>query len=283
MKQLHFLSLEKDDDPAMVVDLELYDHGTVDNALGAYNGERGGDTQPEVSDSGLTHYDRNALYMTLGRYYLRAVGSDESAPILAQLKRVRSRFAAELKGEPLPWSYALFIGKMGFKPGALSYFPENAFNFSFAKNVNVARLEDDTELFVIASDASSSVALARTYVDGFRGYGEDVEPGWVQDQYIQTIATAQAQGAWVVGVRGAPNIAAAKAGLARLQKGLDGFAVPNTAAAAAAPSADEGYAEGEGEPTGTAEGGGSDAVGEGEGESTAGRTEGEYDEGEDEY
>ena len=273
VRMLYFMSLEKEDDPATVVDLELYDHGTAENALGAYNGERGADNQPEVTDQGLTHYARNALYLTQGRFYLRAVGSDESPPIIAQLKKVRARFEAELEGEPLPWSYALFIGKMGFKPGALSYAAENAFNFGFARAVNVARLKDETELFVVlAADDKAAQALASKFVAGFKEYGSEVKPGWVQDQYIQTIATARGKGRWVFGVRGAPNLGAAQSGLARLTEGLDGFAVPE----ASAPSPDEGKS------TAAAATGDEDYDEEGEGEG-ASPEEGEDEGGVDEY
>ncbi|MEM7674914.1 MAG: DUF6599 family protein [Myxococcota bacterium] len=237
VQKLFCLTLQKADDPTTVVDLEMYDHGNVENALGAYNGERGTDQEPEVLSRGLTHYARNALYLTLGRYYLRAVGSDETPLILAQLKKIRSRFEEALEGAPLPWSYGLFIGKMGFKAGALTYFANNAFNFGFANGVNVVRLDDETELFAeLAADAATARAQAQRYLEGFRGYGSEVEPGWVQDQYIQTIATAEAQERWVIGVRGAPDLPAAKAGLARLTEGLQGFDVPEGAAAASPPA-----------------------------------------------
>lgn len=233
VQRLHFMSVQRGDDPSVVVDLELYDHGTSANALGAYNGERGEDSQPEVTDRGLSHYSRNAMYLTRGRYYLRAVGSSESEAVIAQLENVKARFEAEVEGEALPWSYALFIGKMGFESGALAYFPENAFNFSFANQVNVARLADETELFVVlAADEQKAQATAERYLDGFREYGADVEPGWIEDRYIQTIAHATEQGRWVIGVRGAPNLAAARAALARLKSGLDGFDVPEGARAA---------------------------------------------------
>ena len=172
------MSLEKDDDPATIVDLELYDHGNVDNALGAYNGERGADNPPEVSEQGLSHYSRNAMYLTAGRFYLRAVGSDESDVIRGQLEQVYQRFRAELDGEPLPWSFGLFVAKMGFKAGDLAFFPENAFNFGFAKEVNVARQPDETELFVVLTDdAAAATGLAEQFLGGFREYGTEKDLG----------------------------------------------------------------------------------------------------------
>ena len=244
VQKLYFMTLEKEGDPSTIVDLELYDHGKVDNALGAYNGERGADNSPTVGERGLSHYARNAMYLTAGKFYLRAVGSDESPVILTQLKKVKARFEAEVEGQPLPWSYGLFLGKMGFKPAALAFFPENAFNFGFAKNVNVARQADETELFVVlARDEAAAKALAGRFVAGFVEYGSESAKGWVQDRYIQTMATARSSGRWVFGVRGAPDLKAGQAALRRIETGLEGFAIPAVPSESAPAGADEASAD----------------------------------------
>ena len=60
--------------------------------------------------------------------------------------------------------------------------------------------------------------------------GEVKAGGFVEDRYIQTISKSGHIGRWVYGVRGAPDVAQAKAGLARLNKALDGLEVPQGAA-----------------------------------------------------
>lgn len=232
-ERLHFVTLEKEDDPTTIVDLELFNQSKAVNALGAYNGERDKEATPEVGEQGLTHYSRNALYLTRGQYYLRAVGSDESEPVLKQLAHVRTRFEAELDGEALPWSYALFLGKLELSPDAIAYFTENAFGFAdFAADVNVGRLKDETELFVkVATDEGAATKLAEQFNQGFLGYGQAKAGGFVEDRYIQTISKAASQGPWAYGVKGAPDIAAAAAGLKRLAEALSGFPVPQVDAA----------------------------------------------------
>lgn len=237
-ERLHFVTLEQEGSPSTIVDLELFDLGKPVNALGAYNGERDAKASPEVGERGLTHYARNALYLTRGRFYLRAVGSDESEPVLEALRKVRARFEADLDGEPLPWSYALFMGKLELPPDAIAYFAENAFGFSdFATEVNVGRLPDETELFVkVAKDADEAARIATSFNEGFASYGTVKADGFVEDQYIQTLSKTDSTGAWVYGVRGAPKLEAAKAGLARLATALDGLPVPEREARRAAPS-----------------------------------------------
>lgn len=251
-ERLYFVTLERSGEPTTLVDLELFDLGTPANALGAYNGERDEATSPEVGARGLAHFARNALYLTRGRFYLRAVGSSESEAVIAALEKVRARFEQDLAGEPLPWSYALFLGKLELPPDAIAYYAKNAFGFSdFATEVHAGRLADETELFVKATASPEAAAeIARAFDEGFASYGEVKAEGFVEDRYIQTVSKASAQDAWVYGVRGAPDLAAAKASMARLGRALAGFPAP----------AVERTAPGEGGANPSAEPGGGEAA-----------------------
>jgi hypothetical protein len=193
------------EDAQKAVDIELYDLGSAANAVGAYSGERSPDVTPQASESGLAHMERNALFLTRGRFYLRAIGSDESPEVRAQLEHLRSRFELELPAEPLPWGYALFAGRMGIEPGAVSFAPENAFSFGFARNVYSATLDDDAELFVtLAGSESDATELADRFRNGFLQYGTR-ESGLIKDRYLGTWAAVTATGPWVVGIRRAPS------------------------------------------------------------------------------
>jgi len=215
-EMLYFLSIVLSEDAQTVVDIEIYDLGNAANAVGAYSGERSPDATPEVGDSGLMHFDRNALYLTRGRFYLRAIGSEESPAVRAQLEHVKTRFEQELPGEPLPWGYALFVGRMGMEPGAVSYASENAFSFGFARNVYSAKLEDGGELFVTPTGSESNARdLVDQFKNGFRRYGTD-EGDFIKDRYLGAYATVTAAGPWVVGILRAPETGAARAAVDEL-------------------------------------------------------------------
>jgi len=232
-KALHFVTLERDEDPSTVVDIEMFDLGTAPNALGAYAGERSPGITPDVDDAGMSHIERNALLMTRGRFYVRAIGSDESPAVRAQLDHLQILFRDNLEGEPLPWGYRLFVGKLGLGTESVSFMPENAFSFGFAENVYAALLEDgETELFVVAeTDLSEAQTLAARFTEGFAGYGTRAEEtggiGWIEDRYIKSIAGASASGRWVVGVRGAPSVPTAEAALRRLTEAVASFPTPD--------------------------------------------------------
>ena len=141
-EQLHFVTLTNDADPERAVDIELFDQGSAANALGVYEGERSPSAEPRMEGAGLWHLDRNALFLTSGRYYARAIAAEESEEIRELLLAVRERLASGLPGEELPWAYALFVGRLGLEPGAVSYQPENAFSFGFSRDLWSALLED---------------------------------------------------------------------------------------------------------------------------------------------
>lgn len=283
-ERLYFLSLTSDDDAALAVDVELFDLGTAANALGAYAGERPPDVIPDLTESGMAHTARNALFLTRGQYYIRAIGSDETPGIINLLAKLRPRFEDEMEGEQLPWGYALFTGALGIDPGDIDYMTESAFSFGFAYDVYAATLEDgESQLFVTpAEDETAAREQADQFTEGFLGYGREAERSdgviWVRDRYINTLATGTSAGPWVIGVRGATDMGIAREGLARLREAIATLSIETHALAyaakeAAAPIEDyeeSGESFGNAESYGEAEG----SFGEGESDADAG-TEGE--------
>jgi hypothetical protein len=181
---------------------------------------------PEIDASGMRHRARNATFATVGKYYLRLLGSDESDAVQAQVEHARRTIVAALPAAPLPWGYSLFAGSMKLDPGKVAFTAENAYSLGFARNVYAAPLGDgDLEAFVtIAPDAGAAQALAAQFVKGFLDYGDDAGTAhgahWVRDRYVKTFGTAIASGTWVVGVRGAASIARGSAGLAQADRAL---------------------------------------------------------------
>lgn len=223
---LSFAALESEADPSLSVDLELYDQGKVENALGAFAGELPEGATPEASAAGLVYRARNALFLARGRYYARLVGSDEGAAIQSALEHLRARLEDGLPAEPLPWAYALFAGQLRVPPGRIAYNAESAFSFAGFDDVWVALLGDEeTELFVSQRPApDEALQVAESVRKGFRDYGEPAgsgDPGWVKDRYLGRYSAAFAQGRYVLGVRGAESVQAGEAELTRLRAALD--------------------------------------------------------------
>jgi hypothetical protein len=212
-RRLYDVLLVDEKDPAVTIDVEMYDLARAANALGCYGGERDPKVKPEISDSGLFHIARNALYMARGPYYLRVIGSDESPAVTDKLRALADTLGREIQGQPLPWAYGLFVGGMGIDPGKVTYFVENAFSFGFARDVWAARpkgKDDDLELFVVAkATAADARALATQLHKGFLGFGAaagklDGVP-LVRDQFLNALTAVTTSDRWVLGVRGAAS------------------------------------------------------------------------------
>jgi hypothetical protein len=241
-KRLHSALLVSEKDPAVTIDIEMYDLGGAANALGAYGGERGAGIKPEMDGAGLHHFDRNALYVARGPYYVRLIGSDESAVVKERLTALLPVFRDGIKGEPLPWSYALFIGGMGLDPGAVSYFAEGAFSFGFATDVWAARpggKDSDLELFVSvhggAPDAKKRAAqLGKGFLEMGEPGGKAGAISLAKDRYLSTFSGAAQVDRWVVGVRGAASAAEAGTQLEKLRGAL--AALPDDVQASARPT-----------------------------------------------
>lgn len=222
-QRLWFLALTQGDGRSL--DLELYDLGVAANALGACAGELPEKSQPKSNGGGLLLIDRNALYLTRGKLYLRAIGSDESQEVQAALQTVAERFVARVAGEPLPWSYGLFLG-LGIGPGQVSYQPQDAFSFSFAKDVHVGLAPDgETELFLSPQkDEAAARTLVDSYRAGFLEYGEKVSTpggaGWIQDRYLSRFSTAATAGRFLIGVKGAADVKSGQGWLEQLMKAV---------------------------------------------------------------
>ncbi len=224
-RRLFASTLVSDTDPTVTIDVEMYDHGSASNALGAYGGERPADVKPQSDEAGLFHFERNALYMARGTHYLRIIGSDESAAVKAKLQALKNVLSAAVKGEAQPWGSDFFSKRVGIDLGNVAYFAENAFSMGFAEDVWTARPKgknDDLELFINAmQDSASAVDRAAQYAKGFLQQGVKAgKAGAVtlaKDQFLSTFSGAMAVGRFVIGVRGAASPGVAGTEITRLR------------------------------------------------------------------
>ena len=227
-KTLYFLSLNHrgESDSDSTIDIEFYDLGAAENAFGAYAGERG-PSQKATSDAGSAwHIARNALLMARGRYYIRAIGSDESETVVAQLERLRETFSARIAATPLPWGYIFLKTALDTTFDRISYFPENGFSFSFAKDLYVSRIDEEGgETFVCAlARSEEATVLAEKFMAGFASLGKEVNVAgatWVRDRYLGKLAFATSRDRFVIGVRGVSSYKQGVKLLAQLGSAVD--------------------------------------------------------------
>jgi hypothetical protein len=251
VKTMHSVTLEgASEGSGTSVDVEVYDLAESRNAIGAYNGERPPGIESTVEDGSTYHFDRNAAFLARGPYYVRFIGSDESPPVVAEVRRLLELFRREIHGEALPWGFALFVDQLKLSPSVVTYVKSNAFSFGFARDVYKASLSapdsrDDMEAFVVATaDPAAARALAARYAEGFSSLGAPAgqTPGHAKlfkDEFLATFSAATQSERWLIGVRGAPSAAKAAEVLTSLEHGLAALPAEVRARAVPSPGLDE--------------------------------------------
>ncbi len=219
-KRLYFVSLASG---TLSIDIELFDLGNIENALGAMAAEI---TNPEAEFDGLFYATANAGFLVQGRYYARLIGSDDDAAIRQKIASLKRALVAKLPGGELPWAYALFSGKLRVSPAKVQYYPKDAFSLEFATDVYSAKVKGDTEVFV--SRRSDAAAVAGKFAEAFGEFGKPV-PGTplFRNEYIGTFDGVAAAGEYVIGVRLAPNADEALEWMKRLREVLPASTIPD--------------------------------------------------------
>jgi hypothetical protein len=227
-KKLHFLSLASTEQDGLTIDIELFDLGKTENALGALAAEISKpDTEVNASKSGLSYSTRNGAFLSQGPYYARIIGSDDNELIRQKIATLLAAFQASLPRAPMPWSYALLVERLHLNPAKIQYDAENAFSFGFATQVYSAALPgSDAELFIARRDSEAEAsALVAKFAEGFGAFGKALssEAGTtiVQNEYTSAIDAVRSHGAYVIGVREAKSSQEAAQWLDRLANELD--------------------------------------------------------------
>ena len=243
--RLYSVLLVRDGDAATTIDVEMYDLRRPPNALGAYGGERPQTAKVEVTAGGLHHFDRNALFMARGPYYIRVLGSDETPEISAKLHALADQMIGQVATSPLPWAYGVVVGQMGLGADRMTYFAKNAFSLGFADDVWSVRpqgKDHDLELFLSArknlAEARDLVAkLQRSFAELGKSAGKRQGVTLIKDQFLGLYSAARNDDRFVLGVRGAESPEVALTQLDQLRAALR--AAPEEVRARAAPLAAE--------------------------------------------
>ena len=117
-KKLYFLSLASDAQPNVNVDIELFDLGSIENALGALSAEISNPkTEVHATPAGLWYVTRNGGFLSQGQYYARLIGSDDNDTIRQKIASLRDGLIAGLPAEPMPWAFAIIRRQIAFESG----------------------------------------------------------------------------------------------------------------------------------------------------------------------
>ena len=267
-EKLIFVSIANTESPELIIDLELYDMGSPAGALAAFTAERKAGVTVTETPLGQHYTSRNALFLVRGRYYGRALGSDESETTQAALGEVRQSLERSIEGTARSWALELFVDNVGVSAGNVAFVKELAFSLEAAKRMWVATRDDDSEMFIsVRTTPAEAEKQAAEISAGFASYGSPStsDERFVVDEFVGSISAAISDGPFIVGVRAAPSLEVAISSLAvmteavskmspELRKRAAEAAAASSAAASSSTSEDSTDAteeKGIGEPGGT--------------------------------
>ncbi|RME01714.1 MAG: hypothetical protein D6812_07575, partial [Deltaproteobacteria bacterium] len=230
-RYLYTLSLVHTEDPGTTIDIELFDLGKIENALGAMVAEMPeAGTKLETTESGLIRLTRNAAFFTQGPYYGRIIGADDREPTRRKIATIVRALLEDLPGEPMPWPYRRFLGAFDTTPGRIHYLKENAFSFAFLDRVYTAGLTgSDTEVFASRrSNEEEARILMERLAEALSSFGRRMEAKdpkgrrilLVENEYLHTLDAITTEGPFLIGVRFAEARKGALALLERLGEAL---------------------------------------------------------------
>jgi hypothetical protein len=226
-KKLYYISLQSVKQESLTIDVELFDLGSSENSLGAFNAENPG-AAASMRNGSLSFAGANTGFLAQERYYARILGSDENTAIRTHVQSMLAAMAAQFPAGKLPWTYALFVRSVGVAPEAIKYQKESAFSFGFASDVYSAVVpgSKETEVFVTKratpGDASK---LAKQFAEGFAAFGKTLPssmPGavFVNNEFINTVEGVEPYRNYVLGIRFAKSTDEATRWMKRVKAGL---------------------------------------------------------------
>jgi hypothetical protein len=198
-QSLAFASYARPTDPAVYIDVYLYDMQAPLNAYGIYRAQRSGKEQ--ALDAGEEAGAAGAsVFVRQDRFYLEVIASGPEAA--AEARALAQAIAQAIPAEHDPVTDPAWLPRGGLQ--SVGYVRDSALGVEALTNAFLASYEDGTQ--VVVAQPASPEAACKEALESFA--------------FLKTPAEFAPRGAYAVGVVGAPDPARARALLAEVLESL---------------------------------------------------------------
>ena len=163
-----FTRLYKSDSNEIVTfEIFVYDMAKPENALAVYSLQKREDAET-ISDFDFGYRTSNAIFCSLGKYYLEIIGSAESAELVKSMMESAVAIKASLPaGGVIKTEEMIILQKAGAEAGSIKFSTDNTFSCKELTNIFSAVIKIDGKPATIylskRTDEKEAIALADAY------------------------------------------------------------------------------------------------------------------------
>lgn len=162
-KNLHYISLKKQDEE-LELNIEMYDMGAFQNALGIFSIQR--DEYTEVSTDGpIQFYDTTAGAIGItGPFYIKVAGDQASEELVRKAKQIIKAVAEMDEAKSgLPKALQVFSDVLDIPFAQISFEKSDVFQYGFANNFWFAQPDSEKDLKYFVHEGESEEDIKKLY------------------------------------------------------------------------------------------------------------------------
>ncbi len=222
-QRLHFVGLSNAAEK-LEMNIELYDMGSFQNALGVFAAQRNEDSKVEKHGGAYLYLTEVGALGIADKFYFKFAGDTPSPKLQEHALKIVNDFAStQAAGGTAPKGFDLLADGMGLDFGSIEYQPEDVFKYAFCKDFWFGRkTPDGKEQYFVheaanADDASKLIGqILEEHQWDYTVVSKEGSRVVLQHNFLKNYFSIEARDAFVFGVDQAPDTAEASQSLEAL-------------------------------------------------------------------
>lgn len=221
---LHFIALESPS-KGLDVNIELYDMGSFQNALGIFAAQRSAGSTVQREGNAYFYLTSVGALGIVDKYYFKFTGSEETETITNHAVLVIKSFAEGMDAteSTMPAAFDILAARLGVRFQDIEYVKEDVFQYDFASEFWFGKAGPDSDARYYLHESASeeeAVSLFESILEehewDYTLVSRDGNNVVMKHEFLKTIFTLNQSGAFVFGVDGAADEAGAAAAVDEL-------------------------------------------------------------------
>ena len=209
---LHFVAIENRE-AGLEINIELYDMGSFQNALGIFAAQRSAGSQVEREGNTFLYRTQAGALGIVDKFYFKFTGNEDSDVIRSHAVKVATDFADGMaESGATPRAFMILAGDLEVDFSGIEYIKEDVFQYDFAKDFWFGAVGDSPEFKYYLHETESEAAAAELFgliqeehSFDYTVLSSDDASAAMKHDFLDTIFTLNHSGRFVFGIDGAPD------------------------------------------------------------------------------